>query len=83
MLAARNIVQGAINVSKFMDGVWRKAWHSWSASGTEVNGGPGFVLRDGGEASAVLTVVVGRDNLISRVFVVRNPDKLGGALGAN
>jgi len=45
-------------------------WHA-------LNGGVGLLLRQGGTPYSVIQVGVGGDDRLERLYVVRNPDKLG------
>jgi RNA polymerase sigma-70 factor (ECF subfamily) len=75
-IAAADVIRGAVAVARFLDMVWRTAWHGYRIEEADVNGGRGFVLSVEDEAVAVLSLAVTSDGDISGVFVTRNPDKL-------
>jgi len=66
-------------VARFVASIVRK----WSASGevgiAPVNGGVGLLFSRAGRVRAVMTIAADRSGeRVGDVFVVRNPDKLGG-----
>ncbi|HEX2590375.1 MAG TPA: RNA polymerase sigma factor SigJ [Rhizomicrobium sp.] len=75
--AALNPIYGADKVARFTTGVIRKfgVGANFSAAPTELNGAPGFILRNGIELHSALTVEVDGDQ-ISAIYLVRNPEKL-------
>jgi RNA polymerase sigma-70 factor (ECF subfamily) len=73
--AALRPVRGADDVARFLVGVARKAPDDVDVQLTVVNGSPGCVVYDGGVAVFVLALDV-VDGLVSRVNIVRNPEKL-------
>ena len=79
--AATVPVYGADRVGKFLLGLLKKAPASAAARPAEVNGQPGFVFTIDGEVTNVLTLQIGPDG-IEGIYIVRNPDKLGGVPGA-
>ena len=77
--AARRPVVGADRVARFVASIVRK----WSTSGdvgiAPVNGGVGLLFSRAGRVRAVMTIAADRSGeRVGDVFVVRNPDKLGG-----
>lgn len=77
--AARRPVIGADRVARFVASIVRK----WSTSGevgiAPVNGGVGLLFSRAGRVRAVMTIAADRSGeRVGDVFVVRNPDKLGG-----
>jgi RNA polymerase sigma-70 factor, ECF subfamily len=74
--AARRPVIGADRIARFVASVVKK----WSDSGdvqrAPVNGGVGLVFSLGGRVRAVMTVDA-RDDRISGVYIIVNPEKLG------
>lgn len=77
--AARRPVIGADRVARFVASIVRK----WSASGdveiAPVNGGVGLLFSRAGRVRAVMTIAADRSGeRVGDVFVMRNPDKLGG-----
>jgi RNA polymerase sigma-70 factor (ECF subfamily) len=75
--AATVPVYGAERVGKFLLGLLKKAPASFAARRAEVNGQPGLVITVDGEVSSVLTLQIGPDG-VEAIYIVRNPDKLGG-----
>lgn len=74
--ATRRPVHGARPVADTLIGFWRLARRKgWSVQPTEVNAGPGLVVRDGDRIDAVFVVDVGDDGITS-IRGVRNPAKL-------
>lgn len=79
--AATAPVYGAERVGKFLLGLLKKAPASFAARAAEVNGQPGLVLTVDGEVSSVLALQIGPDG-VEAIYIVRNPDKLGGVPAA-
>ena len=77
--AARRPIEGPAKVAAFLTGLTRR-FPDFSVSRIEVNGGPAVLLDTPGEYPTVLSLTAA-DGLITRLFVVRNPEKLG-RLGA-
>ena len=76
--AARNPILGVDRVARFVAGIVAK-WHdSGDVRIAPVSGGLGLVFYAGGRMRAVLTVATVAMGLIDTVFVMVNPDKLGG-----
>lgn len=75
-LAARNVIRGANHVARFLIGIARKAGARLRPVPTVVNGGPGILLFDGEVLHSVLSVSFTAEGLLSRLFLMRNPDKL-------
>lgn len=74
--AALRPITGADKVARFIVGGMRKAGAAITAEATVVNGSPGLAVSVGGELDGVLTAEV-RDGLITGLYFVRNPHKLG------
>jgi RNA polymerase sigma factor (sigma-70 family) len=55
--------------------VW---WVSYDWSIADINGAPGFVMRDAGTVIAIVSFAYDRSDTITDIFIVRNPDKLAG-----
>jgi RNA polymerase sigma factor (sigma-70 family) len=55
--------------------VW---WVSYDWSIADINGAPGFVMRDAGRVIAAVSFAYDRSDTITDIFIVRNPDKLAG-----
>ena len=79
-IAARNPIQGADRVVRFLLGLRRKNYARARLDPVAVNGGPGFVLRIGDHVSG-LHALAARDGQIAAVYIMRNPDKLRGLPG--
>jgi RNA polymerase sigma-70 factor, ECF subfamily len=74
--AARKILEGIIDVGKFVLGVVRKAFALWSqAKVVFVNGQPGLLMADENGVYMVLMIETQGDK-ISKVFTMRNPEKI-------
>jgi RNA polymerase sigma-70 factor, ECF subfamily len=75
--AALNPIYGADKVSRFLAGVVGKFWRgdSFDMTMVEMNGMPGFVLRENGALHSALTVEFD-GGIVSALYFVRNPDKL-------
>lgn len=74
-IAARRPIQGARNIARFLVGVTRKAPPGFVVEAAIVNGEPGHVARVNGQPTNIhaFEIVAGR---ITRLFIIRNPDKL-------
>ena len=70
-------VIGAEKVARFIARALSKSLASFDVVPTVVNGGPGFVLREGGRVSGVVAFDFGAGR-IAAVRIVVNPDKLHG-----
>jgi RNA polymerase sigma-70 factor (ECF subfamily) len=76
--AAINPIHGADAIARLVMGVAKKtASYGAVHMPSEVNGQPAFVTSIDGEPITV-TILDIRDGLIRNVFIVRNPEKLGG-----
>ena len=75
--AALNPIRGADKVARFLAGVVSRGGDFSVRTGT-VNGSPALFLSLDGELDSIGTVRV-VDGLITEIYYVRNPDKLGGA----
>src|ERR1700761_2386662 len=74
--AALNPIYGADKVARFLAGVVSKFWqNNFEVMLVEMNGMPGFVLRENGLLHSALTVEFDGGTL-SALYFVRNPDKL-------
>lgn len=75
--AARNPVRGPWAVARFMAGISAKAPAHTTVKLTWHNGLPAAVVRVGGRVDLAISLDVDGER-IRRVFMVRNPEKLGG-----
>lgn len=73
--AARRPVMGVENVLRFFLGLSAR-YGEWHPRETEVNGLPGIVAETGGTVSIIQWGMV--DGVVTDIWVVRNPRKLGG-----
>jgi len=75
VLAARNVIQGADRVARFVIGVTTKGAAGVKMRFVTVNGAPGWVISRDGAPIAVATIEIDGDR-IRKVFATLNPDKL-------
>lgn len=75
VLAALNPIYGRDKVIRFLLGLEKKAAGSLSLGFATVNGGPGFIIRNGDKVHAVASLTTDRGR-ISNIDIVRNPEKL-------
>lgn len=73
--AARNPIDGADSVARFLLGILRKAPAGTTAALAEINGEPGIVTYVDGRPFGVLTLEI-ENRRIRRIAVMVNPDKL-------
>lgn len=73
--AARKVMHGAVLVSRFAIGVWRRYLRRMSQRVMAINGEAGIAMFDGERPVAVLTIDTDGARILS-VYVVLNPDKL-------
>lgn len=73
--AARRPIEGPAKVAAFLLGLARR-YPDYAITALEVNGGPAVLLEAPGDHPTVLCLTVA-DGLITALFAVRNPDKLG------
>lgn len=77
--AALNPIHGPNRIARFMVGVRRKFGGEVEVTFARANGLPAALLRLDGRLQTIMALDV-REGLIQTVFVVRNPDKLPGAM---
>lgn len=85
VLAARNVVYGANNVSRFLVGLHRKGAAHLTWQRQTVNGMPGAILHWDGTLFGTFSLHILPDGRVAHAFFTNNPDKLEGvreALGA-
>jgi len=75
--AARQPIQGAMNVARYLLGVMAKAPANVVSRVRAINGQPGLIVEAGGDIVAVVALEVA-DGRIAAVRSVVNPDKLRG-----
>lgn len=76
--AARRPIVGAPRVSRFMAYVYGRSGRSRVAERVVMNGEPAIAIHVRGQLDTVLFVEAAEDGRASRVYAVRNPDKLAG-----
>ncbi len=74
--AIRHTLEGADRVSSFIARVLSPAWRQGEVLSTELNSGRALVVREEGRTVAVVTFAYDDELKASRVFIMRNPDKL-------
>jgi RNA polymerase sigma-70 factor (ECF subfamily) len=74
--AALNPIAGADRVARFIAGIVKKGAASAHVEFVDVNGEPGALFLNEKQPASVLTIELGEDGLVTRVFIVRNPEKL-------
>ncbi|MEU2431910.1 RNA polymerase sigma-70 factor [Streptomyces sp. NPDC007861] len=78
--APRRVIETADKVGRFLFAVAKDPVPEGEFRLTEVNGAPGLLVLSGGRPDTVFQVEV-RDGRIQCIYLVRNPDKLGGLAG--
>ncbi len=74
--AALNVLEGADHAARFLIGVARKGWREdYTLRLATINGLPGVIL-DGPDGPVQTTAFEIEGEVIKRLYVVRNPDKL-------
>jgi RNA polymerase sigma-70 factor (ECF subfamily) len=73
--AVRRPVQGATKVAAILSGLGRLV-PGFSATALQVNGAPALVIDVPGDGPTVITATV-EDGRITRLYAMRNPQKLG------
>src|SRR6201991_3587149 len=71
-------VVGADKVARLLSAFWYKVGAERTFEPTQVNGGPGLLVRADGEVDGVLAVLV-ENGFVTRLYHVRNPEKLSRA----
>lgn len=75
-VAARNILEGKLSITKFFIGITQKSKDSWRESvRVHINNGPGLLIYENGIPDFIVTFedVQGK---IASIFIVRNPEKI-------
>lgn len=75
-VSARNPIEGADNVVRFVTGLARKGGSGATFEIAEINGAPGLIVRRAGVVETVSVFELAADGKIARIQLVRNPDKL-------
>jgi RNA polymerase sigma-70 factor (ECF subfamily) len=76
VLAALHPIHGADKILRFFAGIRAKAPADLRFEPREINGEPGLLVWGGGELLQIMALEVA-EGRVRRLFVVRNPDKLG------
>ncbi len=74
--AASRTLMGKAEVMKFIERVLMPHYRAYEWIFTDLNGGPGLILRNEGEIVVSMSFATSDDGLTSDIFVMRNPDKL-------
>lgn len=77
VVAAPNVVHGALEVARFLRGISKKITDKQPQLVlTSANGSAAVLLRLGGRGDTLMTLDLNHDGLIRHVYIQRNPDKL-------
>lgn len=74
--AAARVVRGKANVMGVFDLVLRRFWSRFRLEPADINGGRGFIVRDGDQVEATVSFAYDEAGQVSGIYVMRNPDKL-------
>ncbi|HRE59605.1 MAG TPA: RNA polymerase sigma factor SigJ [Micropepsaceae bacterium] len=75
--AALNPIYGDDKIARFLVGTSRKRGDApLSFAPARVNGLPSLILREDGVLDSTISLELGDDGRIARIYIVRNPDKL-------
>lgn len=74
--AARNPVEGADDVARFLVGVTRKGGAGAVPAIAELNGDLALLMRRGDALDTIMMLELAPDGRIARLYFVRNPDKM-------
>jgi len=77
-LSALNPIYSADHIARFIVGVGRKNGVDVGVQFADVNGEPGVILTEAGGIRTVIAIEAGVDDRITRLFFVRNPEKIAG-----
>ncbi len=77
----RETLHGRSQILAFVSESLRSYWKDYRLHGATLNGAAGFVVRHGDAVVASVSFAYDREGRATRVFIVRNPDKLA-RLGA-
>ncbi|GLS31658.1 RNA polymerase sigma-70 factor, ECF subfamily [Mesorhizobium albiziae] len=78
--AAMNVLEGFERVARFLVGIAQKnkAPESTTFEPVRVNGDPGLMVVIAGRVEQIMGFSVDENDAINGIYIVRNPDKLGG-----
>ncbi|MGO1119446.1 RNA polymerase sigma factor SigJ [Rhodovibrionaceae bacterium A322] len=74
--AAINVIRSAAHLTAFFLGITRKFSDGAMTEPCSLNGAPGFLSREEGRVVTAVLFDFARDGRISRIYMLRNPDKL-------
>ncbi len=76
VIAIRQTLEGSDAVLSFITEVLSPAWQGAEIVASELNSGLALIIRDAGKTIAAVSFAYDDDFNASRVFIMRNPDKL-------
>lgn len=74
--AAAKILHGKANVMGFFDLVLRRFWTQFRLEPVDINGGRGFIVRNGDQVEATVSFAYDEAGRVGDIYIMRNPDKL-------
>jgi RNA polymerase sigma-70 factor (ECF subfamily) len=74
--ATRSTLRGKAAVLRFVERGLRRFWADDEWQPADLNGAQGVVLRRDGAVTASMSFGYDEDGMVTRIFIVRNPDKL-------
>ena len=74
--AAARVVRGKANVMGVFDLVLRRFWSQLRLEPADINGGRGFIVRDGDQVEATVSFAYDEAGQVTGIYIMRNPDKL-------
>ena len=74
--AIGRILRGKDEVLEFITQSLRRYWHTSQRLPTDINGGRGLIVEQGGERSAAVSFGYDEAGNVTRIYIMRNPDKL-------
>lgn len=77
-----DVIEGEAKVLEFLTDRLHEYWASYEWAAADINGGRGFILRDGATTAAAVTFAYDDLGMATDIFVVRNPDKLSRLRGS-
>ena len=74
--AAARALHGKANVMGFFNLVLRRFWSQYRLEAVDINGGRGFVVRNGDQVEATVSFGYDEAGRVNGIYIMRNPDKL-------
>ncbi|MGE0422833.1 MAG: RNA polymerase sigma factor SigJ [Reyranellaceae bacterium] len=74
--AAARVLHGKAKVMGFFDLVLRRFWSQYRLEAVDINGGRGFVVRNGDQVEATVSFGYDQAGRANAIYIMRNPDKL-------